>query len=147
MASEELSDLKMFVSIALVVVLCIALTHSFRPQSSISRKGKTSSLNMALGGLAELSIAAKLASADMRAPVSWDGSMVLSKVETKQGMYKEYTVDIQDDSALDQIKRGYKTADETEDSKGKYWAILAVLLFGSFAIPMVQYYWYVAEED
>jgi hypothetical protein len=102
---------------------------------------------MVLGGIAELSIAAKLATADMRAPVSWDGSMVLSKLETKQGMYKEYTVDIQDDSALDEVRRGYKTADETEDSKGKYWTILAVLLFGSFAIPMVQYYWYVAEED
>ena len=123
------------------------MTQAFRPASRMYRKQTASLPKMTLNGLAELSIAAKLATADMRAPVSWDGSMVLSKLETKQGMYKEYTVDIQDDSALDQVRRGYKTADETEDSKGKYWTILAVLLFGSFAIPMAQYYWYVAEED
>lgn len=29
----------------------------------------------------------------------------------------------------------------------QYWALFAVLVFGSFVIPMVQYYWYVAEED
>ncbi len=29
----------------------------------------------------------------------------------------------------------------------QYWALFGVLLAGSFIIPMVQYYWYVAEED
>lgn len=29
----------------------------------------------------------------------------------------------------------------------QYWAIFAVLVAGSFIIPMAQYYWYVAEED
>ena len=71
----------------------------------------------------------------------------MAKVETKQGMFRDYTVETTDDSYLDVVKRGYKTADETEDSKGKYWAILGVLLFGSFSIPMAQYYWYIAEED
>ena len=48
---------------------------------------------------------------------------------------------------LDTVKRNYKTAEETDDSKGKYWVILGVLLFGSFTIPMIQYYWYVADDD
>lgn len=74
-------------------------------------------------------------------------SMPIAASETKQGMYKEYTVETRDDKYLDEIKRGYKTAQETDDSKDKYWVILAVLVAGSFIIPMVQYYWYVAEED
>jgi hypothetical protein len=73
--------------------------------------------------------------------------MPIAASETKQGMYKEYTVETRDDKYLDEIKRGYKTAQETDDSKDKYWVILAVLVAGSFIIPMVQYYWYVAEED
>ena len=101
---------------------------------------------MLLDGLAELSVAAKLATADMRPPFA-SSTLTMAKTETKQGMFKEYTVETTDDSYLDVVKRGYKTADETEDNKGKYWVILAVLLFGSFSIPMVQYYWYVADTD
>jgi hypothetical protein len=48
---------------------------------------------------------------------------------------------------LDNAKSGFKTAEETGESKSKYWTILAVLVAGSFIIPMVQYYWYIAEED
>jgi hypothetical protein len=64
-----------------------------------------------------------------------------------KGMYREYSVDKVDDSELDKNVKTYKTADETDDSKTKYWAILGVLLAGSFAIPMVQYYWYVADDE
>ena len=46
-------------------------------------------------------------------------SVAVSVVETKQGFYKEYTVDKVDDSALDEVRRGYKTADETEEGKNK----------------------------
>lgn len=133
--------------LVIILALSVKVAHGFRPQTNICRKNTVTRLRMVFYDLAELGIAAKLATADMRPPIGFDSSMVVSKLETKQGMYREYTVDIKDDSALDQIKRGYKTADETEDSKDKYWTILAVLLFGSFAIPMVQYYWYVAEED
>ena len=34
-------------------------------------------------------------------------------------MYKEYSVEKVDDSALDEIKRSYKTAEETDESKDK----------------------------
>ena len=102
--------------------------------------------------MASLALASKLSSsspmlvASHASPVV-ASSMTLAKAEKVQGMYKEYEVDIKDDSYLDKNIRGYKTAEETDDSKTKYWAILGVLLFGSFVIPMVQYYWYVAEED
>lgn len=74
-------------------------------------------------------------------------SMAVAVTETKQGMYREYTIERKDDSFLDKNVKTYKTAEETEDSKSKYWAILAVLLAGSFIIPMVQYYWYVADDE
>lgn len=48
---------------------------------------------------------------------------------------------------LDDPSSNFKTADQTEEGKGKYWTIFAVLLFGSFFIPMAQYYMYVDEED
>lgn len=73
--------------------------------------------------------------------------MPIAALETKQGMYKEYTVEKVDDSQLDKNIKAYKTAEETEESKTKYWAILGVLIAGSFIIPMAQYYWYVADED
>ena len=99
-------------------------------------------------GLAALSLAHSLSNGNQDiSRFSSQTSFPVAVIETKQGMYKEYTVDIKDDSALDRNVRGYKTAEETDDSKTKYWAILGVLLFGSFVIPMVQYYWYVAEED
>eukprot|EP01040_Poterioochromonas_malhamensis_P003752 gene3752-4008_t len=74
-------------------------------------------------------------------------SVMMAAAEVRQGVYKEYTVEKADPLTPDQLKRTYKTADETDTSKNKYWTILAVLLAGSFIIPMVQYYWYVAEED
>lgn len=102
--------------------------------------------SMVLDGLAELAVAAKLSASS---PLSLNSmnTLPIAKTVTKEGMYGSYTVDIVDDSKLDQVKRSYKTAEETEDSKGKYWVVLGVLLFGSFTIPMIQYYWYVADDD
>eukprot|EP00596_Hydrurales_sp_CCMP1899_P001580 CAMPEP_0119033148 /NCGR_PEP_ID=MMETSP1177-20130426/144_1 /TAXON_ID=2985 /ORGANISM="Ochromonas sp, Strain CCMP1899" /LENGTH=103 /DNA_ID=CAMNT_0006989645 /DNA_START=229 /DNA_END=540 /DNA_ORIENTATION=- len=96
--------------------------------------------------IAGIALAAQLNSGNVN-PTFMTRSMPLSVVETKQGMYKDYEVDKVDDSALDEIRKGYKTAEETDDGKTKYWAIFAVLVAGSFIIPMAQYYWYVAEED
>lgn len=98
-------------------------------------------------GLAGIGFAHQLNSASINPAMLSSRSFPVAVTETVQGMYKEYTVDRIDDSALDEVRRGYKTAEETDDSKSKYWAILGVLTVGSFVIPMVQYYWYVAEED
>lgn len=54
-------------------------------------------------------------------------SMPLAKVEVKQGMYKEYSVETKDDSALDQIRNTYKTAEETDDSKTKVYLLVFII--------------------
>lgn len=51
---------------------------------------------------------------------------VVSVTETKQGLYKEYTVEKIDSSALDEVRRSYKTADETEESKDKVMTLTTV---------------------
>jgi hypothetical protein len=132
-------------------------------------KNGARSMTAVMDAFAGIALAAQLNSASYSPSQFMTRSMPLSVVETKQGMYKEYTVDKVDDSALDEIRRGYKTAEETDEGKTKvtlcaislfnsqnshrchfyfqYWAIFAVLVAGSFIIPMAQYYWYVAEED
>lgn len=72
--------------------------------------------------LAGLSLAAQLNSAPMNSqPRFMDQSMAISVVETKSGMFKDYTVetDKDADSKLDEIRKTYKSADETEEGKGK----------------------------
>ena len=72
--------------------------------------------------LAGLSLAAQLNSAPINIqPRFMDQSMALSVVETKQGMFKEYTVETDKDSdkKLDEIRKTYKSADETDEGKSK----------------------------
>jgi hypothetical protein len=53
----------------------------------------------------------------LRNPVT--NSLPVAVIETKQGLYKEYTVERIDDSALDKVRATYKTAEETEENKTK----------------------------
>jgi hypothetical protein len=46
-------------------------------------------------------------------------TMPVAATEVRQGLYKEYTVERVDDSALDDARRGYKTAEETDENKNK----------------------------
>ena len=41
----------------------------------------------------------------------------------------------------------FKSKTETKSKKGKYTALLGVLVMGSFVIPMAQYFWYVKDDD
>lgn len=41
----------------------------------------------------------------------------------------------------------FKSKEETEVGRDKYVSVLAVLLAGSFVIPMVQYWWYIRDDD
>ena len=70
---------------------------------------------------AGLSLAAQLqSSSPMTQPSRYmSQSMQIAKVETKQGMFKEYSVETTDDTSLDEIRRSYKTAEETDDGKTK----------------------------
>ena len=108
---------------------------------------------MILGdAMAQIGIAAAL-NAQSASPSFLSRSFPIAKTEVKQGMYKEYTVEIPENEKQawgyqqDDARSTFKTAEQTDEGKNKYWAIFAVLLFGSFVVPMAQYYWYVADED
>ncbi|CAN0049854.1 unnamed protein product [Choristocarpus tenellus] len=67
--------------------------------------------------------------------------------ETREGLYQSYTVDVDDKAPVDLGKSTFKKKEETEVSRDKYVAVLGVLLAGSFIIPMVQYWWYIRDDD
>jgi len=138
-----------YLTIFLLVALFSSSSAFFAPAKKVptTRANGVKSLTAVLDVLAGISLANQMNNAQINPNFLTGTSMPVAVAETKMGMYREYTVDKIDDSALDSIKRSYKTAEETDDSKTKYWTILAVLTAGSFIIPMVQYYWYVAEED
>merc|ERR1712060_295431 len=66
--------------------------------------------------------------------------------ETRQGIYKEYEVENDwKTQKYDNADGTFATKEKTEEGRNKYVGVLAVLLIGSFIIPMAQYFWYVRE--
>lgn len=109
--------------------------------------------------------------AEFQAPLS--SSSIIAETVTRQGVYREYDVEITE-QAVDDARSTFKDAKETKSKKGKflwravlcallaivltialllpfhegkYTALLAVLVVGSFIIPMAQYFWYVRDDD
>jgi hypothetical protein len=104
-------------------------------------------------------------------PAFTSSTMVAEKV-IREGVYGEYSVDVQPQK-YDDARSTYKSATETKSKKGKltysiitlslfdkltfshcfllrqgkYTALLAILIVGSFIIPMAQYFWYVRDDD
>jgi hypothetical protein len=75
-------------------------------------------------------------------------SNIIAEKVVREGMYKEYSIDVLDTTqAVDNSESTFKSAKETKSKKGKYTALLAVLVVGSFIIPMAQYFWYVRDDD
>ncbi len=112
----------------------------------------------------------------MDTPSFGSSSLVAERV-TREGLYREYDVDV-GDQVFDDARSTYKSAKETKTKKGKIWlaetliyiitkctlslncsfvlfwfftgkytALIAVLVVGSFIIPMAQYFWYVKDDD
>jgi len=79
-------------------------------------------------------------------PSIFSTTNVVAKTETRQGLYQEYEVEV-DGQNFDDARSTFKSAKETKSKKGKYTAILAILVVGSFIIPMAQYFWYVRDDD
>lgn len=73
-------------------------------------------------------------------------SMMLAEKVTREGVYGEYSVDVVPQK-YDDARSTFKSASETKSKKGKYTALLAILIVGSFIIPMAQYFWYVRDDD
>mmetsp|Transcript_21368 Transcript_21368/g.43130 ORF Transcript_21368/g.43130 Transcript_21368/m.43130 type:complete len:172 (-) Transcript_21368:201-716(-) len=80
---------------------------------------------------------------DAVAPFS--SSVFVAEKVTREGLYGDYTVDLVQE--VDDAKSTFKGAKETKSKKGKYTALLAILVVGSFIIPMAQYFWYVKDDD
>lgn len=101
-------------------------------------------------------VAASLASALVIGPMaeavdmidlpSFGTSSFVAERVTREGLYKEYDIDVSD-QVYDDARSTYKSAKETKTKKGKYTALIAVLVVGSFIIPMAQYFWYVRDDD
>jgi len=83
--------------------------------------------------------------ADMMAPSFGSSTFVAERV-TREGLYKEYDVDL-GDQTIDDARSNFKSAGETKSKKGKYTALIAILVVGSFIIPMAQYFWYVKDDS
>jgi len=86
--------------------------------------------------------------ADYMSPISQDyGSTTLVSVKTvREGVYGEYALEVPV-QVTDDARSTFKSAKETKSKKGKYTAILAILVVGSLIIPMAQYFWYVRDDN
>jgi hypothetical protein len=130
----------------------------------------------AVGAFAALTIGSSVLSTPLPAVAvdtfSFSSTNIIAEKVVRQGMYQDYTVDI--DQKYDDARSTFKDAKETKSKKGKfedfmlfksawslfcascircyftvgkYTAILAILVVGSFIIPMAQYFWYVRDDD
>eukprot|EP00565_Helicotheca_tamesis_P005787 CAMPEP_0185728738 /NCGR_PEP_ID=MMETSP1171-20130828/4105_1 /TAXON_ID=374046 /ORGANISM="Helicotheca tamensis, Strain CCMP826" /LENGTH=171 /DNA_ID=CAMNT_0028397477 /DNA_START=78 /DNA_END=593 /DNA_ORIENTATION=+ len=78
-------------------------------------------------------------------PSAFGSSTVVAEKVTREGLYGSYEVDLVQE--VDKAESTFKSAKETKSKKGKYTALLAVLVVGSFIIPMAQYFWYVKDDS
>jgi hypothetical protein len=85
----------------LLVLTLVVAVSAFRPtiagSSSVRRVNGARSMTAIFDGLGALALAAQL---NNNSPRINRASMPIAVVETKQGMYKEYTVDKEDDSKV-----------------------------------------------
>jgi hypothetical protein len=73
-------------------------------------------------------------------------TIAASRTITREGLYGDYTVEVIDEpNPADNAKSTFKSRAQTKKGKNKYLGLFVVLLFGSFVIPMMQYFWYVRD--
>ena len=107
--------------LVIALILLLEIVSAFRPiaNTNIRKSNGARSMTAVFDAIASMALAAKLQTSSINPSVLQSSSMTIAKVETRSGMYKDYTVDIKDDSALDKVKTNYKTAEETDDNKTK----------------------------
>mmetsp|Transcript_9005 Transcript_9005/g.24960 ORF Transcript_9005/g.24960 Transcript_9005/m.24960 type:complete len:163 (-) Transcript_9005:166-654(-) len=137
--------------IALVAFLLAALSariNALAPQSHTKKNVVADLQKASLGAFA----AATIAATSLQGPpaeasfVESPSQVILAEKVVRQGLYQEYEVEVTD-QVYDDARSTFKSAKETKQKKGKYTALLAVLIVGSFIIPMAQYFWYVRDDD
>eukprot|EP00536_Pseudo-nitzschia_multiseries_P002913 jgi/Psemu1/284060/fgenesh1_pg.41_\ len=138
------------------ILLALALVFSaeaFSPQANkAANKPALSDLKKAaVNTMAAIAIGSSVLSTPVIAdamdmqPV-FSTTNIVARTEVREGLYQEYEVEVEDQT-LDDARSTFKSAKETKSKKGKYTAILAILVVGSFIIPMAQYFWYVRDDD
>ena len=105
----------------IVLLFILEIVSGFRPNvnNQIRKVNGARSMTAVFDAIAGMALAAKLQTSTINPSALSSRSMPIAAVETRQGMYKEYSVDIKDDSKLDKITTNFKTAEQTEDSKTK----------------------------
>jgi hypothetical protein len=136
------------------ILLALGLAFSaeaFSPQANkAANKPVLSDLKKAaMNTMAAIAIGTSVLSSPVAAdaidmPLFSSTNVVAEKV-VREGLYQDYSVDV--DQQYDNAQSTFKSAKETKSKKGKYTAILAILVVGSFIIPMGQYFWYVRDDD
>jgi hypothetical protein len=136
------------------ILLALALAFSaeaFSPQANkAANKPVLNDLKKAaMNTMAAIAIGSSVLSTPIAADAVdmsvFSSTNIVAEKVTKQGLYNEYEADVQQE--YDNARSTFKSAKETKSKKGKYTAILAILVVGSFIIPMGQYFWYVRDDD
>jgi len=149
----------MIATFILTLTSLLGTTHGYVPQPVETRaKISCSRNNNAFAGvrkaaaatftaatIATISLSPIVEAADFAMP-NVGSSNLISETVTRQGIYKEYDLDV-GEQQVDNAKSTFKSKTQTKSKKGKYVALLSVLVFGSFIIPMAQYFWYVRDDD
>lgn len=124
-----------------------------RLQAAKSQKLQMSFGNMASGNLVCVSnflllivdeglmIASSLLGSSFHSPAQDTfPSVMMAAAEVRQGVYKEYTVEKADPLTPDQLKRTYKTADETDTSKNKVTSSFLSNAFDLYVLSIGQFW-------
>ncbi|GMI42634.1 hypothetical protein TrCOL_g10708 [Triparma columacea] len=138
--------MKIFISL-----LIISYVAAFNPPTGFTRR--TSSLrsrniakDVATMGLAlTIATSSTLSTPAEATQVDFGSPLVVAEKVTREGVYGTYDVDLV--QTYDNADSTFKSKVETKSKKGKYTALLGVLVMGSFIIPMAQYFWYVKDDD
>jgi len=139
------------------IILALALAFcadAFTPQANKATTNSKSGLmdlkKAAVNTMAAIAIGSSILTTPIVADALeiqpfFSSTNVVAEKQVRQGVYEEYTVDITQE--YDDARSTFKSAKETKSNKGKYTAILSILVVGSFIIPMGQYFWYVRDDD
>mmetsp|Transcript_15874 Transcript_15874/g.38940 ORF Transcript_15874/g.38940 Transcript_15874/m.38940 type:complete len:159 (+) Transcript_15874:17-493(+) len=132
----------------LIAVIALFGADAFTPQSQ-KTKPVVELKKAAASTFAALAIGSSILGspfiADAVEPFAFSSTNVVAEKVVRQGMYQDYEVDVV--QSVDDASSTFKSAKETKTKKGKYTAILAILVVGSFIVPMAQYFWYVRDDD
>mmetsp|Transcript_9393 Transcript_9393/g.12446 ORF Transcript_9393/g.12446 Transcript_9393/m.12446 type:complete len:175 (+) Transcript_9393:62-586(+) len=147
----------MKITVATFLLSALSLVNALAPPSSNANKANHQVLlkdlqKASAGAFAAATIAASTVLTQVPAPadavsfLQTPASNLVAAKETRQGLYQDYEIDVPD-QVYDDARSTFKSAKETKSNKGKYTALLAILIVGSFIIPMAQYFWYVRDDD